>query len=314
MACGREIFWHSLLVFVAAVCLQASADEGPGAIDVAHQVRQILADRCFVCHGPDEGSRQSGLRLDRRENALAVAESGLAAITPGQPEQSQLLIRVASSDAELRMPPPESGPPLSSNEIGVLKQWIAAGAKYSEHWSFRPITRQPLPPVRDETWPENAIDCFILAQLERARVTPFPAPLPEKLLRRLHFDLSGLPPIPDEAVALAADKRRTPTSVWSINCWPRPILASVLVVIGSIWLITLTVMGTWGTHYDPTPGGTANGSSRQSTVICHWISLSLSSWLATCCRCRASSNARLLVSSATPCEIPKRVSISKNIA
>ena len=106
----------------------ASADEGSGGIDLTRQARQILANRCFVCHGPDEGSRQSGLRLDRREHALAAAESGLAAIIPGQPETSQLLIRVASSDAELRMPPAESGPPLSLDEVAALKQWIAAGA------------------------------------------------------------------------------------------------------------------------------------------------------------------------------------------
>lgn len=206
MVCRRAAVWLCLFLASFAAFPLAAADEGPVGIDYSLDVRPLLAERCFVCHGPDEGSRQAGLRLDRRESALAPADSGLAALVPGDPDKSQLLLRVASSHADLRMPPPESGPALLPQEVEVLRRWIAAGAPYADHWSFRPVVRPPLPDVRNVAWPNTAIDRFVLVQLERAGVSPSPPAAPEALVRRLYFDLLGLPPTPDEARSLAADE------------------------------------------------------------------------------------------------------------
>lgn len=183
----------ALLLWLAAAGRAWSADE-PGGADFLRQVRPLLADRCFRCHGFDAAARQAGLRLDTSEGAAGAAESGMAAIVPGQPDASELIRRVTSDDPDQRMPPPDEGQPLAPAEVDTLRRWIAAGAPYARHWAFeRPTTAAP-PQVRQRDWPRNLIDLYVLGRLEQAGLQPSPPAEPARLLRRLSLDLTGLPP------------------------------------------------------------------------------------------------------------------------
>ena len=161
-----------------------------------HDVRPILSEHCFRCHGFDEQARKGQLRLDQFEGATRLAESGAAAIVPARPEQSELLRRITSGDPDVRMPPPESGKQLSAAQIETLRRWVASGAKYTQHWAFeRPLRRQRSHHApRDEPngersptgksarhaerdgdvrdWPHNVIDELVLGRLKRARLRP----------------------------------------------------------------------------------------------------------------------------------------------
>ena len=165
-------------------------------------IRPILSDKCFACHGPDKAARKAELRLDRREIAL---ESG--AIVPGAPERSQLIERIESMSLEERMPPAKSHKELTREEKERLRRWIAEGAEYQPHWSFIPIPdRVPIPNPEDgQAWIRSPIDAFVLDRSRPEGLTPAePAPR-EKWLRRVSFDLTGLPPTLDELDAFLAD-------------------------------------------------------------------------------------------------------------
>lgn len=168
-------------------------------------IRPILSDKCFACHGPDQTKRKAGLRLDVREAALARLKSGAAAVVAGKPEASELVARVFSAEASERMPPITSHKTLSQREKQLLKDWIAQGANYQPHWSIiAPVSQTP-PVVRDQGWPRNPIDHFVLARLEREGVAPSPPADKITLLRRVTLDLTGLPPTPAEVDAFVAD-------------------------------------------------------------------------------------------------------------
>src|SRR2546423_4731867 len=169
------------------------------AIDFNREVRPILSSRCFKCHGPDEGARKASLRLDLREQALKPAKSGEIAIVPGKPDASELVRRILTDDEDNLMPPPSVRLPLTTKEKEVLKQWIDEGAEYRPHWAFVKPARTPLPQVRDSAWPRNAIDYFVLARLEKEGLSPSPRADKYTLVRRLYFDLIGLPPTPEQA-------------------------------------------------------------------------------------------------------------------
>ncbi len=156
-------------------------------------VRPILADKCFHCHGPDAAARQSDLRLDDRDNAM-LQRGDYQVINVDNPETSELLRRVASHDPDIRMPPPDSGPALSSTDVATLRQWIASGAEYQTHWSFIPPKRPTVPAVKDTHWPRNAIDNFVLAKLGEEGLRPRKAAEHSMLVRRITLDLTGLPP------------------------------------------------------------------------------------------------------------------------
>ncbi|MBI2823393.1 MAG: PSD1 domain-containing protein [Planctomycetia bacterium] len=188
----------------ALVALGAAARAGDG-VSFTRDVRPILANHCFKCHGPDDAARQAGLRLDRREAATAEAESGATPIVPGKPEESELVRRIVSSDAEARMPPAAANKPLSPQQMATLKAWIAAGAPYEAHWAFVPPRQAALPAVRDAAWPRNPIDHFVLSRLDTAGLRPSPEADKHTLVRRLHLDLIGLPPTPEEVNAFVAD-------------------------------------------------------------------------------------------------------------
>jgi hypothetical protein len=159
-------------------------------------VRPILSDKCFACHGPDANKREAGLRLDLADNAYAKLKDGDGvAIFPGKPEQSELYKRIISIDPEYQMPTPESHlGALSESEVGILKKWIEQGAKYEKHWAFEAPKLSPIPKVEKDDWPKNEIDYFVLQKMEDAGITPNEEAGKSHLLKRVALDLTGLPP------------------------------------------------------------------------------------------------------------------------
>jgi hypothetical protein len=190
------------LSFALAILHAAAADD---AVDFNRDIRPILSDTCFACHGPDSRQRQAGLRLDVRDIAVGKLESGATAIVPGDVKASELVRRITTSSDDERMPPLKSGKQLTPSQIEKLTKWVAQGAKYSAHWSFVAPQRPKLPEVQDKKWPRNDIDYFILARLEHEGLHPSPEAAKETLLRRLSLDLTGLPPTLAELDAFLAD-------------------------------------------------------------------------------------------------------------
>ncbi len=186
------------------VALLALAPWLGAAVDYDREIAPLLSEHCLSCHGPDEAHRKGQLRLDDRESATRAAKSGDLAIVPGQPEKSALIARVRSTDPDERMPPPKEHKDLTEPQRRLLATWIAEGAPYAEHWSFRPLRRPALPAVTGRAWTRNPIDFFILARLEQAGLTPSPPAAPTTLLRRMNFGTTGLPPTPAEVAAFLA--------------------------------------------------------------------------------------------------------------
>lgn len=176
-----------------------------GDVQFNRDVRPILAEHCWRCHGFDSQERQSGLRLDVREHALRPSDSGLAAIVPGNPGESELLARVSAQDESLRMPPPDAHRQLTPAEIETLRTWIDEGAVYQQHWSFEPIAKPKVPVVKDA---RNPIDAFVSARLKQQGLEFAAAADSETLLRRVYFDLTGLSPTLDEIERFQQDGYR----------------------------------------------------------------------------------------------------------
>jgi hypothetical protein len=174
-------------------------------LDFNRDVRPILSDRCFSCHGPDAEDRQAGLRLDVRDAAIAELESGATAVVPDDPGKSEIIARITSTDPDVVMPPPRLGKPITPEEAGILKRWIAEGAEYRGHWAFERVERPALPAVKDAAWPKTPIDRFILARLEQEGLAPNPEADRVTLARRLALDLTGLPPVPANVEAFLTD-------------------------------------------------------------------------------------------------------------
>ncbi len=170
-----------------------------------HDVRPILAENCFPCHGPDSAARKAGLRLDRFDGATAALKDDTHAIVPGKADQSELIRRVTATDDDV-MPPAKTQKTLTAQEKQTLARWIADGAKYQPHWSFIPPVRGELPRVRNSRWVRNPIDAFILARLETEGLKPAPEADRRTLIRRVTLDLTGLPPTPEEVEAFVKDK------------------------------------------------------------------------------------------------------------
>ena len=192
------------LPLLAAACLLFPA-AAVAKVDFNREIRPILSDKCFACHGFDEKERKAGLRLDVREAALLPAESGEIAIIPHQAEASELIRRVTTAVDDDHMPPANTGKKLTPSEIERLKQWIAEGAEYQAHWSFVPPVRPAIPEVKQTDWPRTEIDRFLLAQLESEQLQPSPEATRETLIRRATLDLTGLPPSLAEIDAFLAD-------------------------------------------------------------------------------------------------------------
>ena len=179
---------------------------GAEEVDFSRDVRPILTQHCFKCHGPDEKQRTAGLRLDMRAGAVGVLKDGKRAIVPGKPNQSELVRRIMTMGAEI-MPPLQANKPLSEAQKQTLKRWVASGAVYKTHWSFVPPVQTPLPKVKQTKWPRNPIDYFVLARLEKEGLKPSPEADRYTLARRVSLDLIGLPPTPEEADAFVKDIR-----------------------------------------------------------------------------------------------------------
>jgi Protein of unknown function (DUF1553)/Protein of unknown function (DUF1549)/Concanavalin A-like lectin/glucanases superfamily/Planctomycete cytochrome C len=179
----------------------ASSAPARGRIDYNFQIRPLLADRCFVCHGPDEKKRKADLRLDSAEGVHAAG-----VIVPGKPEASEVYRRITAADGK-HMPPRKSNLKLNAQEIELIRRWIAEGAEYKPHWAFLPVPEQvALPAVADRGWPRMPFDAFVLARLEQEGLKPSPAASREDWIRRASFDLTGLPPSPQDADAFLADR------------------------------------------------------------------------------------------------------------
>lgn len=185
-----------------AVAERTAAPRDP--VDFNRDIRSILSDNCFKCHGPDKNQRVSDLRLDTKEGALADL-GGFHAIVPGDLNNSEIYQRITTSDLDNRMPPFDSGGKLSEKQIDLLKRWIEQGAQWEEHWSFIPPQRTTLPKTADVTWRKNEIDDFVLARLEQSGLQPSPEADKTTLIRRATLDLTGLPPTIKEVDAFLDD-------------------------------------------------------------------------------------------------------------
>ena len=189
--------WAAALLWMLPACL-ATAAEKPS---FNRDVRPILAENCFACHGPDSASRKADLRLDRRKVAVKIG-----AIVPGKPDESEMIHRIFASDKDEVMPPPSVHKQLTAAQKERLKAWIAAGAEYQPLWSFIPPLRPALPNVQNPGWVRNPIDRFVLASLEQHGLQPAPEADRRTLARRLSLDLTGLPPAVEMVEAFVNDK------------------------------------------------------------------------------------------------------------
>ena len=198
------------VLFMAAVVLGADLapamppPSGASTVDFQRDVRPILSNHCFECHGPDAATRMADLRLDTREGAFSRRSNG-SLIVPGDPEASLLYQRISHPQAALRMPPAHSKRPLNDEQIATLRQWIQQGAAWDQHWSFKAIGRPEPPPVKKPSWVRNPLDRFILARLEAEGLAPAPEADRRTLARRLALDLTGLPPDPGTLAGFLAD-------------------------------------------------------------------------------------------------------------
>ncbi len=205
-AAGAQIALVLLAAVPGLLGISARAN-GATSADFNRDIRPILTENCYKCHGPDEGARKAGLRLDVRPDPLKPAKSGRTPIVPGAPERSELIARVTAQDPRKRMPPPASGKSLTAAQIDDLRRWITEGAPYAMHWAYVRPVRPPLPAVRHKEWPRTALDYFILNRLEHEGLQPSPPADRRLLIRRVSLDLTGLPPTLGEIEQFVSDTR-----------------------------------------------------------------------------------------------------------
>ena len=193
--------WYVCSLFIvtwaiASVAAHSATFADEKTVEFDRDIRPILSDKCFHCHGPDAERREADLRLDTREGATS------SVVAPGDPEASELIARITSDDESLRMPPVESNLVLTDAEKELLRSWIAAGAEYSEHWAFQNLpSKVDVPRCKNDAWARDEIDQFVLDRLETEELSPTPRAGALRLLRRLSLDLTGLPPTVDEIEA-----------------------------------------------------------------------------------------------------------------
>ena len=169
-------------------------------IDFTTQIQPILSENCYACHGPDEATAEGGLRLDKQELAFKGGDSGKA-IVPGDAKASLIMERILHTDPKEVMPPPDKKKRLSPEKVKLIRDWINQGAEWGKHWAFETPTRPPVPEVKNKAWVKNSIDAFVLAKLEKEKLSPSPPADKSTLRRRLSLDLTGLPPSLEELAA-----------------------------------------------------------------------------------------------------------------
>jgi hypothetical protein len=196
---------RSTLIAVNLLLVTAAGRAEP-TLEFNRDIRPILSNNCFLCHGPDKTHRKANLRLDVENDVYGDRGDGVRVLVPGRPMESDLYVRMVTHDADKKMPPAKAKKMVTAKELATVKRWIEEGAKYQKHWSLMPPVKIEPPAVKNQTWLRNAIDRFILARLEKEGIAPSPEADRRTLLRRLSFDLTGLPPTPEEVDAFLADK------------------------------------------------------------------------------------------------------------
>jgi mono/diheme cytochrome c family protein len=239
-----------MLRFGCCVAFATAFLAGPVAVadpEIAYNrdIRPILVENCFSCHGADSASRAADLRLDRRDDAVAFG-----AIVPGDSDSSVMLDRIFSDDPEEVMPPPETKKTLTVEQKALLATWIQQGATYEPHWSFIPPTRPEPPAVKDETWCKNPIDRFILARLEAEGLAPAAEADRRTLARRAALDVTGLPPEPAAVEAFVADARPDAYERYLDSLFGSPAWGEHR---GRHWLDYARYADTHGIHFDNSP-------------------------------------------------------------
>jgi hypothetical protein len=191
--------------FLTACHNHTSSQASTGKISFNDTIQPILSENCYACHGLDSTARKASLRLDRADFAYAPHGQSGPAIIPGNPDKSPLIKRVEASDPKKRMPPEEAHRSLKPEQIAALRQWVKEGAHYEPHWAFVAPKEPPVPETKDQQWPRNPIDHFILSRLEKEGLNPSPEADKRTLIRRVTYDLTGLPPTPQEVNDFVAD-------------------------------------------------------------------------------------------------------------
>lgn len=245
--------------------LEGAPASGPaGAVRYGRDIRPILSDRCFQCHGPDIGKRQAELRLDVRESAVAERKDGPPAIVPGDSGASELWRRITATDADDVMPPADSHKrALSAEEKQLIKRWIDEGAAYEPHWAFVAPNRPVPPQPANASWSRNDIDRFILARLEAEGIAPSPEAPREALVRRVFMDLTGLPPTPEEVEAALADTRADAYErVVDMLLTQEPYRTRYAERLAAAWMDQARYADTSGIHMD---------AGRQSWLWRDWV-------------------------------------------
>ncbi len=248
-------FCCSVAVAIAMACQAAgTVAAAESAVSYNRDIRPILVENCFSCHGADSGSRKADLRLDRRDDAI---ESG--AIVAGDPDSSVMLDRIYSDDPEEVMPPPELKKTLTAEQKELLTRWIKEGAAYEPHWSFIPPTKPEPPAVTDESWTKNPIDRFILARLEAEGLAPAPEADRRTLARRAALDVTGLPPDPAAVEAFVADSRPDAYERYLETLFASPAWGEHR---GRHWLDYARYADTHGIHFD---------NEREIWIFREWV-------------------------------------------
>ena len=268
---------------LAAAQFSVSAATPDSAIQYNRDIRPILSENCFACHGADSASRKAGLRLDHFEPATSTNKDGHAAIVPGKPKDSLLVQRITAADPDDIMPPPRTLKTLTAQQKMLLQKWIADGAKYQPLWSFIAPVKPELPKVKNRRWARNPIDNFVLARLEQAGLKPSPEADKRTLCRRVTLDLTGLPPAPDRGRSLRQRHfRPTPTrNSWTVSS-PRPNTASIAPVTGSMPPVT-AIPTAFISIITARCGAIASGSSTPSTATSISINSPSNNLAATSC-------------------------------
>ena len=203
LRCLRLLISNTIAWLTLAVA--ALADDA--RVDFVTQIKPLLSDRCYLCHGPDAEHREAELRLDSEQRITAPLESDpqTHAVVPGDPEASELVARILSDDPDVIMPPPDSGLSLNAAEKNLIRRWVVEGAEWKGHWAFEPITSPAVPDVKNQTWCRNEIDHFIVVRQEAEGFAQNKMATKERLIRRATFDLTGLPPTLKQIDAFLAD-------------------------------------------------------------------------------------------------------------
>jgi hypothetical protein len=230
----------------------AAKDPLPETVSFNDHVQPILSEYCYHCHGPDSGTREpkdAPLRLDRVEDAFAPRENGMPVIVKGKPDESLVMKLMLSQDPDVVMPPPASHKTMKPEEIEVIRRWIEQGAEYEPHWSFMPVKR-PEPPAAGDGWAANPIDHFIAGKLDDAGLAPNPPEEPRRFFRRLHLDLTGLPPSPEDVEAFVKKHEADPDA--AVSEAADELLASMASAehFARFWLDAARYADTHGIHID----------------------------------------------------------------